>query len=1487
MNDGMPLPIADIGAPVRAIRGHIDSVNAAGVSGWCVDLNHPDELLSVSFVVNGTPLGATLCGLARPDVAQAGIANGQCGFHWEAPAPLRQADIMVLEALVSGTMERLPRVGQPVAAVPVTLSVMVAERGARAPAPPDTITVDQVDATGISGWVRCDQAGAPLQIHLLVDSVVLAATAADQARPDVKASGIDPGTHGFHIAMPDVMFDGQGHALALSVPELNAHIEVAAPGAFLRFAEGNFYVRNGILKGWIGLGALPSGVAELVVADGPRTVGRIPIEVKETSSVFTFRFELPYKLSDGEAHELAVNLRGTRFRLGAQGGGLSVLWRHFVMGRLEQLDKRGFTGWVYDLRTPSDSLAVELYDGENLLCRVPCELARRDVNQLFGIDGIHGFQVPFPASLYDGQARNISVRANGAALNLKAAHDVPLVLTDADLATIPAAERYQGFVELVNTTTVMGWAWDRKRADVPVHVAVYVDGELLETVQANRFNARLRNESRSGHHVFLVRLPAYLMNGAKRQIKVIIVEGNLVIEHETATTLFPLVDHFNVPRTPYTALNYRHELPANVWQERQMPTRLAAGVDPVMSLIVLNWNGAGILRDFLDSLLRIDWLHSYELLLIDHGSVDESIMLAREYVSRLPLRLIERGVNFSFSASNNYGASLARGQYLVFANNDLVLLHDCLAQMRTHLDDSAVGAVGLKLLEPLADGASKWRYITHHQGVQFKTDMLTPKGPGYYSPMEVGEQRGADLAACYDVPVATGALLMCRAEDFHAVGGFQEGYVYGMEDVDLCLSLRRELGKTILCDTAAVALHNRSATRDAKIFTGSQQKLYSAKVHASNRRLYVERHGRSLTRTILRSVIEGEARWRPAPLRVTIAVTSAAMHTPAGDFFTALELGEAMHRLYGWEVMFAAHQTHRLPGTDVLIAMRHDYAIEKISEANPGLITVAWIRNRVEQWLDAPYFQAYQLIFGSSQKSLDVVRSATGRRATLLPIASNARRFRPQPAAVEHASDVTFTGNYWGHQREAIELQDIGQGGYRFAIYGHGWQDRPEWRAHWRGAVPYVALPQIYCSTTLILDDAHPVTREWHSLNSRVFDALACGKLVLTNCQGGAEDLFGGRLPNFDTNEQLQALLRYYLDHPDERETLAAELHAEVLAHHTYDNRAATLRTGLLELLDGSLRFAIKIGVPDMAQREQWGDYHFALGIKRALEARGHVARVDILPDWYGGLTAGDDVVIVLRGLSQYQPQPTTINLMWLISHPDDVNLTEMQQYHHVFVASDPFTAWLKPRMGAQVSALLQCTDPALFYPECDPELEVPDTIFVGNSRGIAREVVQFGLAGGVDFAVYGGMWGGIVPASRVRATYLPNASLRHYYSGAKVVLNDHWTDMRAQGFVSNRLFDAGACGAAIVTDDMEACRALFGDAVHYYRTPVDLAETVARVVRSADGTDKGDTKLRDLILAHHTFQHRVDDILRMVEAIGTRSAPAATAVALRAGVQL
>jgi len=92
-----------------------------------------------------------------------------------------------------------------------------------------------------------------------------------------------------------------------------------------------------------------------------------------------------------------------------------------------------------------------------------------------------------------------------------------------------------------------------------------------------------------------------------------------------------------------------------------------AGAQTSVSVIVLNWNGAAVLPRCLDA-LQAQTFGDFEVLVLDNASTDGSV---DEVELRWPgFRLVQFERNLGFSLANNRGARLARGQWLVFLNND-------------------------------------------------------------------------------------------------------------------------------------------------------------------------------------------------------------------------------------------------------------------------------------------------------------------------------------------------------------------------------------------------------------------------------------------------------------------------------------------------------------------------------------------------------------------------------------------------------------------------------------------------------------------------------------------------------------------------------------------------------------------------------------------------------------------------------------------------
>lgn len=293
------------------------------------------------------------------------------------------------------------------------------------------------------------------------------------------------------------------------------------------------------------------------------------------------------------------------------------------------------------------------------------------------------------------------------------------------------------------------------------------------------------------------------------------------------------------------------------------------------------------------------------------------------------------------------------------------------------------------------------------------------------------------------------------------------------------------------------------------------------------------------------------------------------------------------------------------------------------------------------------------------------------------------------------------------------------------------------------------------------------------------------------------------------------------------------------------------------------LRWSVVTAAPAGEAGEQWGDTWFARDLVRALRSQGQQAKVVARGGAESPARDDDDVVLVLRGLRRVTPRPgPTTWMLWVISHPELVEPDEAAAYDHVFAASNHWSR--AGELGA--TPLLQATNPERFSPAAGrPDAGEP-ILFVGSTRGEYRPIVRDAVACGADIAIYGVGWHDYLPAERVRGDFLPNADLPAAYASAGIVLNDHWPDMAAEGFLSNRLFDAAATGTRIVSDPAAGLGEVFGDVVRTYESPGALCDLIGPESAGAFPDRAARLALASTIALEHSFEARARALIAQAE---------------------
>jgi len=215
-----------------------------------------------------------------------------------------------------------------------------------------------------------------------------------------------------------------------------------------------------------------------------------------------------------------------------------------------------------------------------------------------------------------------------------------------------------------------------------------------------------------------------------------------------------------------------------------------------VSIIIPVFNKIAFTRLCLDRIGRVTGDVDYEVVIVDNASSDGTEAWFSTAAAQLPFPLrYQRNVeNLGFAKANNIGAGLARGEYLLFLNNDTLVQPNWLADMVGIADaDPSVGIVGIKQLFPYTN-------VIYHTGIVFmpggRPEHLYPHLDA--SLPQVNRQR--------EYQAVTGACLLISAALFRDCGGFDEAYVNGYEDIDLCMSVTRRR-RTIVCCTSAFIYH--------------------------------------------------------------------------------------------------------------------------------------------------------------------------------------------------------------------------------------------------------------------------------------------------------------------------------------------------------------------------------------------------------------------------------------------------------------------------------------------------------------------------------------------------------------------------------------------------------------------------------------------------------------------------------------------------------
>lgn len=231
---------------------------------------------------------------------------------------------------------------------------------------------------------------------------------------------------------------------------------------------------------------------------------------------------------------------------------------------------------------------------------------------------------------------------------------------------------------------------------------------------------------------------------------------------------------------------------------------------PKVSIIILNYQTKGLLKQCLRGILQSQISLPHEIIVVDNHSQDSSVTMVR--TSFPQVTLIESPANRGYAAGNNIGIAQARGEYLLIVNPDIAIFKGAVETMVAYLEEHRdVALIGPKLINP--DGS------TQISAYRFPSLVIpiyrrTPLGRLPWARKPLRRYLMTDWDHSHNKPVdwVLGACMLVRRSALDKVGSMDERFFLYFEDIDWCRRFwKAGFAVHYLADVDLVHYHKRQS----------------------------------------------------------------------------------------------------------------------------------------------------------------------------------------------------------------------------------------------------------------------------------------------------------------------------------------------------------------------------------------------------------------------------------------------------------------------------------------------------------------------------------------------------------------------------------------------------------------------------------------------------------------------------------------------------
>ncbi len=223
---------------------------------------------------------------------------------------------------------------------------------------------------------------------------------------------------------------------------------------------------------------------------------------------------------------------------------------------------------------------------------------------------------------------------------------------------------------------------------------------------------------------------------------------------------------------------------------------------PLISIVVLNWNGKKFIDPFIESFKKLDYpADKLELIFTDNASSDGSVdYINRKYKGLKQLKVVQTGGNYGYAGGNNRGIKHAEGEYVLVCNNDLVLDPKLVSELvRISREKSA------DITVPKLMFLNKPGYINNAGSMLEENNIWPVRERGF------GKKDSEEFAKAVEITAFCGACVLFSREFLENVGLFDEKFFMYFEDGDLSWRGQKAGYKYFLAPKA-LAYHEHTGT---------------------------------------------------------------------------------------------------------------------------------------------------------------------------------------------------------------------------------------------------------------------------------------------------------------------------------------------------------------------------------------------------------------------------------------------------------------------------------------------------------------------------------------------------------------------------------------------------------------------------------------------------------------------------------------------------